>query len=56
MARSEALKATATGNTPEDVIINLREAIRDMVEAFGIERVFADLQPETDYQIMEIAL
>lgn len=56
MARSEAVRATATGNTVEEALVNLREAVQEMIVIFGNEKVFEDLQPETDYQVLEIAL
>jgi predicted RNase H-like HicB family nuclease len=37
MARCEEIRATATGDTPDDAIKNLREAIDEMVREYGQE-------------------
>ena len=36
MARAEAVKATAIGDTPEAAIENLRDSINEMVKEFGL--------------------
>jgi predicted RNase H-like HicB family nuclease len=42
MARCEEIRATATGDTPDDAIQNLREAIDEMVKEYGQNEVFQD--------------
>lgn len=37
MARSELVRATAVGDTPEEAVENLKEAIEAMIEEFGID-------------------
>lgn len=56
MARSEPLRATATGISREDAVAKLKEAILDMVNEFGERRVFEDLESDTDVQTVELAL
>ncbi len=41
MARSEFVRATAVGDTPEEAVENLKEAIDALIEEFGIDLVFA---------------
>ncbi len=42
IARCKDLRATATGETAEEAIRNLREAIEDMVKEYGPAAVFQD--------------
>jgi len=56
MARCEEIRATATGDTPDDAIHNLREAIDEMVREYGQNQVFQDLTPETQVQVIEVAV
>jgi predicted RNase H-like HicB family nuclease len=56
MARCEEIRATATGDTPEDAIKNLREAIDEMVKEYGQNEVFQDLMPESQVQVIEVAV
>ena len=56
MARCEEIRATATGDTPDDAIRNLREAIDEMVKEFGQKEVFQDLMPESQVQVIEVAV
>jgi len=56
MARCEEIRATATGDTPEDAIKNLREAIDEMVKEYGQSEVFQDLVPESQIQVIEVAV
>jgi predicted RNase H-like HicB family nuclease len=56
MARCEEIRATATGDTPDDAIHNLREAIDEMVREYGQNQVFQDLTPETQVQVIEVVV
>ena len=56
MARCEEIQATASGDTPEDAIKNLREAIDEMVKEYGQSEVFQDLVPESQIQVIEVAV
>jgi predicted RNase H-like HicB family nuclease len=50
-----AVRASASGETKEEALTNLRETILEMVDAFGAERVFADVNPNSQCELMEIA-
>ncbi|HUW66190.1 MAG TPA: hypothetical protein VMW83_16125 [Spirochaetia bacterium] len=56
MARCEDVRATATGNNPEEAIENLREAIMEMVDEFGAPAVFQDVRPGAEVRVLEVAL
>ena len=56
MARCEEIRATATGDTSEDAIRNLREAIDEMIKEHGRNEVFQDLMPESQVQVIEVAV
>jgi predicted RNase H-like HicB family nuclease len=56
MARCEEIRATATGDTPDDAIHNLREAIDEMIKEYGQNEVFQDLMPESQVQVIEVAV
>jgi predicted RNase H-like HicB family nuclease len=56
MARCEEIRATATGDSPDDAIHNLREAIDEMVKEYGQNEVFQDLMPESQVQLIEVAV
>ena len=56
MARCEEIRATATGDTPDEAIQNLREAIDEMVKEYGQNEVFQDLMPESQVQVIEVAV
>ncbi|MDH7579118.1 MAG: type II toxin-antitoxin system HicB family antitoxin [Bacillota bacterium] len=58
MAECEPVRAVATGDTLEEAVSNLREAIEELVRQFGEEKVFEDVKPETDLQvqILEVAV
>ena len=56
MARCEEIRATATGDTPDGAILNLREAIDEMVREYGQKEVFQDLVPESQVQVIEVAV
>ena len=55
MARCEEIRATATGDTPDDAIHNLREAIDEMIKEYGQNEVFQDLLPDSQVQVIEVA-
>ena len=56
MARCEEIRATATGDTADDAIQNLREAIGEMVKEYGQNEVFQDLMPESQVRVIEVAV
>lgn len=56
IARCESLRATATGDTPEEALKNLKEAIDEMVAEFGREAVFQDISPEVDVRVLEVSV
>ncbi len=47
-------RATAVGDTPEEAVENLREAIDAMIEEFGIELVLKDIDKNIDYRLVEV--
>ena len=56
MARCEEIRATATGDTPDGAIQNLLEAIDEKVKEYGQNEVFQDLMPESQVQVIEVAV
>jgi predicted RNase H-like HicB family nuclease len=56
LARSPSLKASATGNTREEAIENLREAIDELIEEYGEDDVFQGIGPESEVQVIEVAV
>ena len=56
IARCEPLRATATGDTPEEALKNLKKAIDEMVAEFGREAVFQDTIPEVDVRVLEVSV
>jgi len=56
IARCEEVRATATGNSPKEAVKNLREAIEEMIVEFGEEAVFQDVSPESEVQVIEVAV
>lgn len=56
IARCEPLRATATGDTPDEALKNLREAIDEMIKEFGREAVFQDISPEVDVRVLEVSV
>ncbi len=56
MARCEEIRATATGDSPDDAVRNLREAIDEMVKEYGQNEVFQDMMPESQVQVIEVAV
>ena len=56
LARCELVKANATGNTCDEAIKSLREAIDDLIEEYGEISVFQDISPEGEVQVLEVAV
>jgi predicted RNase H-like HicB family nuclease len=56
IARCEEVRATATGDTPDEAVNNLREAIEEMIKEFGEGAVFQDVIPESEVQVIEVAV
>jgi len=56
LARSEEIRATAMGDTPDDAIHNLREAIDEMIKEYGQNAVFQDVTAESQVQVIEVAV
>lgn len=56
IARCELLRATATGDTPDEALKNLRESINEMIKEFGREAVFQDISPETEVRVLEVSV
>jgi len=56
IARCEEVRATATGDTPDEAVDNLREAIKEMIAEFGEVSVFQDVTPESEIQVIEVAI
>ncbi|BAF60429.1 uncharacterized conserved protein [Pelotomaculum thermopropionicum SI] len=56
IARCEPLRATATGDNPDEALKNLREAIDEMIREFGREEVFQDVSPETEVRVLEVSV
>lgn len=56
IARCEPLRATATGDTADEALQNLREAVGEMIKEFGREAVFQDISPEVDVRVLEVSI
>lgn len=56
VAHCEPVRATALGDTMEEAMANLREAIAEMVREFGEAKVFEDVNPASDVQVLEFAV
>ena len=56
IARCEKVRATATGDTPDEAVDNLREAIKEMITEFGENAVFQDVAVESEVQVIEVAI
>ena len=54
LARCEFAKANATGNTCDEAIENLREAIDELIKEYGEASVFQDISPEGEVQVLEV--
>jgi predicted HTH domain antitoxin len=55
MERCEEIRATTTGDTPDDAIQNLREAIDEMIKEYGQNAVFQEKEMEDEFR-KELAL
>jgi len=56
IARCEEVRATATGDNPDEAVDNLREAIKEMITEFGESAVFQDVAPKSEVQVIELAI
>jgi len=56
IARCDEVRATATGDTPDEAVKNLHEAIEEMIKEFGESAVFQDVNPESEVQVIEVAV
>ena len=56
LARCEQVKATATGNTCDEAMKNIREAIEELIQEYGESAVFQEISPEGDVQVIEVAI
>ena len=56
IARCELVRATATGDTPDEAIINLQDAIDGMIKEYGQDIVFQDVSPEADVRVLEVSV
>lgn len=56
MAHCEPVRATALGDTVEEAMANLQEAIAEMVREFGEAKVFEDVNPASDVKVLEFAI
>jgi predicted RNase H-like HicB family nuclease len=56
LARCERVRATATGDTCDEAVRNLREAVEDLVREYGEASVFQEISPDSEVQVIEVAL
>jgi predicted RNase H-like HicB family nuclease len=56
MAHCESVRAAATGDTGEEAIKNLREAVTELVQEFGEDAVFQNIDISADVQLIECAV
>ena len=56
LARCEGVRATATADTADEAVNNLREAIEEMIKEFGESAVFQDVIPASEVQVIEVAV
>ena len=56
LARCEEVRATATGDTSEEALKNLHEAIVEMIGEFGEATVFEGLNPQSEVRVIEVAV
>lgn len=54
IARCEEVRATATGDSPDEAVNNLQEAIKEMIEKFGESAVFQDIAPELKLRLFRL--
>jgi predicted RNase H-like HicB family nuclease len=50
------VKATAIGDTCDEAMENLREAVEDLIQEYGESAVFQDISPEGEVQVIEMAV
>jgi predicted RNase H-like HicB family nuclease len=55
-ARVPDIPAYGEGETEEEAIVDLREALRAYIEAFGVEDALARLNPPTSLRHLDLAL
>ncbi len=55
MAHCESVRATATGDTEEEAVENLREAVSELIREFGEAAVFQDVHPNADIRVIRCA-
>jgi predicted RNase H-like HicB family nuclease len=56
IARCQEVRATAMGDTPDEAMQNMREAINEMITEYGEAAVFQDVVPESQVQLIELAV
>ena len=56
LARCEEVRASAMGDTTGQALVNLREAIEEMIREYGKTAVFQDINPESEVQVIEVAI
>lgn len=56
LARCEDVRASAMGDTIEEAINNLREAIEEMINEYGERSVFQDITSESEVRIIEVSV
>jgi predicted RNase H-like HicB family nuclease len=56
LARCEEIRASAMGDTTGEALVNLREAIEEMIREYGETAVFQDINPQSEVQIIEVAV
>jgi predicted RNase H-like HicB family nuclease len=56
LARCEQVKATATGNTCNEAMENLREAIEELIQEYSEAVVFREVGPEDEVHVIEVAV
>ena len=56
LARCEQVKATATGNTCNEAMENLREAIEELIQEYSEAVVFQEVGPEDEVHVIEVAV
>jgi len=56
MVRCEEIRTTATGDTSDEATHNLREAIDEMIKEYGPSAAFQDIIPESQAEVIEVAV
>jgi hypothetical protein len=52
----EEIRASAMGDTSGEALVNLREAIEEMIREYGETAVFQDINPQSEVQVIEVAV